>query len=129
MLLVNVDLAGVVLDKCTTTCEVEENGIPTATQIEYNYEFIDDFDVGKLSTLGNFLLNKVLRYKSQCQDRDIQLTVINHQAENGDTTLSSTSSPEPVVQHNEQCTSVENWGPKVYDNENHTMSLMVRVHI
>ena len=113
------------MDKCITTYEVEENGTPNTTQMVYNYEFIDDFDEPQLSPMGMFLLKKVLCYKSpQSQDGDIQLTMINYQAENGDTNLSFTSSPE---QDTSAVSSVENWGPKIYDKYNHTMSLMVRV--
>ena len=116
------------MDKCTTTYDVTENGTPHTTQIVYNYEFIDDFDEAQLSVMGSLMLKKVLHYKSQSQDGDIKLTMINHQAENGDTNLFSTSSPESVEQHNEHTKfSVEKWGPKVFDKDNHTMSLMVAI--
>lgn len=106
------------------TEQEDSNGTPSTTQIMYNYEFIDDFDKPQLGTLGNFLLNRVLRYKSKSQESDIPLVMINHQSENGQLPSTSTSSIKPA-QQSIVMPSEKNWGPKVYDKDNHTMHLMV----
>lgn len=178
---VNVELAGVVMDKCITYNEQDDNGTPYITQIMYNYEFIDDFGEPKLGKLDNFLLNKFLRHKSEePQQTDIPLIMINNLEENGadhETSHISASSITPLkrqslaplaqnsnenlnlslshitplkrqslvssaqrssVSSTQQFSvssgkllpsvipSIKNWGPKAYDKDNHTMSLMVR---
>ena len=164
--IVVTDLAGVVLDKCITRAEVEDNdGTLNTTQMMYNFEFIDDFDEPKLGRLGNFLLNKVqaIRNKSKSQGIDIPLVVINDQSGNEPHTstdnlqseIGNEMSASPVspshrlspVSSNKRPSAVSlskrfsavsstnefpvpsaaNWGPKVYDKDNHTMTLMVRV--
>ena len=112
------------MDKCITTDGHEKNGTPHTTQIVYNYEFIDDFCEEKLSALGSFLLKKVFRYKSQNQEGDIPLTIINDQTESGDPNLVMLTT-FPRTQTTQY--DVKNWGPKGYDKDNHTMSLMVIV--
>ena len=142
---VNIDLASIVLDKCIIRTEEDNNGTPCTTHMLYNYEFIDDFDEPQLSRLGNFLLKTVLHYKSQ--KREIPLVTVNHSLENGDLNLfMSTDCTVPtkqahVIQSARRHTvmrsarrpaiipSTQNWGPKVYDKNNHIMTLMVRIII
>ena len=112
------------MDKCITTDGHEKHDTLNTTQIVYNYEFVDDFGEPQLSALGSFLLRKVLGHESQSEERDIPLVIMNDQAENGDPNFT------PFMQqsdHRTTVSSVNNWGPKIYDNDNHTMSLMVRV--
>ena len=131
---ITIDLASIVLDKCITREEVDNNGTPCTTQMVYNYEFIDDADEPKLTKMGKFVLNTVLRYKTKSQERDFPLVVIsNHQSENGNenshTSSSSITSAKqsslqsakqlPVISH------VKDWGPKEYEKDNHTLTLMV----
>ena len=118
-------MARVVLDKCITREEVDDNGTPYTTQIVYNYEFIDDFDEPQLGRLGRFLLKTILRYKSTSEKRDISLELIGHQSENS--CQSSPLSNSSVTKQTSVIPSVKNWGPNVYDKDNHTMTLMVRV--
>ena len=155
---ITIDLASIVLDKCITREEVDNNGTPCTTQMVYNYEFIDDADEPKLTKVGKFVLNTVLRYKTKRQERDIPLIVIsNHQLENGkENTQTSSSSITSVRQssitsgRHSSITSgrqssitstrhsslqsakqlpiispVKDWGPKVYEKDNHTLTLMV----
>ena len=126
-------MAGIVLDKCITRKEVDNNGTPYTTHIMYNYEFVDDFDEPQLGRVGKFLLKKVLHYKSQ--ERDVPLVITNHLSENGNLSLfSSTESISPSKQSTalpsarkiSAIPSTNNWGPKAYEKDNHTLSLMVR---
>jgi len=126
-LFINIDLAGVVLDKCVTTEERDINGTPSTTQIVYNYEFIEDFNEPQLGTLGKFLLERVLHYTSKSHIDDIPLVMINNQVEgSGHHSFSSTTSIKPTTNPMTN-SSVKDWGPKVYDKDNHTMALMVMV--
>jgi len=118
-------LARVVLDKCVTTEEQDINGTPSTTKIIYNYEFIEDFGEPQLGTLGKFLLERVLHYTSESRTDDIPLTIMNNQVEGSDhevflsmSSINPTTNPMTIP-------SVQNWGPKVYDKDNHTMTLMV----
>ena len=113
------------MDKCVATQEVDDDGTPSVTQILYNYEFIDDFDQPQLGILGNCLLKSLLRRKPEDQDRDIPLVMFNHQSENGHHVSTSSITP---TKHSSITPSVI-WGPKVYDKENHTMTLMVRLRV
>ena len=116
------------MDKCITTEEQDNNGTPCVTQIMYNYEFIDDFDdKPQLGIFGSFLLKTVMRYKSDHQEKGIPMVMVNHQLENGDwnSLLSNQSITPPVKQHFD-IPLAKNWGPKVYDKDNHTMALMVK---
>jgi len=118
---INIDLAGVVLNKCVTTTERNINGIHSTTQIMYNYELIDDFDEPQLGTLGKFLLKRVLHYIPESRIDDIPLLMINNQVESsGLSTSSIKSATNPMI-----VPSVRKWKPKVYDKNNHTMALMV----
>ena len=119
-------MARIVLDKCITREEKDNNGTPYTTQILYNYEFVDDFEEPQLGRVGKFLLKKVLHYKT-IEEKDIPLVMINQPPESGyhgspvsSSSVGSTKEPSAVP-------SVKNWGPKVYDKDNHTLSLMVRV--
>ena len=122
-----IDLARIVLDKCIIREEKDNNGTPYTTQIMYNYEFIDDIEEPQLGSVGKFLLKKVLHYKTNIKEKDIPLEMINQRRENGHhgspVSFSSVESNKEVS----AMTSVKNWGPKVYDKDNHTLSLMVRV--
>ena len=122
MKLVTADLAKIVLDKCIIREEVDNNGTPYTTQIMYNYEFIDDFEEPQLGSVGKFLLKNV-----QKEEKDIPLEMINHPVENSH--RGSTVSFLSVESNKEASTMLltKNWGPKVYDKDNHTLSLMVRV--
>ena len=125
-------MAGIVLDKCITREEKDKNGTPYTTHILYNYEFVDDFDEPQLGRVGNFLLKKVLHYKSQ--KKDIPLVITNPLSENGNL-FSSTESIASAKQSSTLSSArkisaippAKNWGPKVYKKDNHTLSLMVRV--
>ena len=124
------------MDKCITYNEKQDSsGTLYTTQITYVYEFIDDFDEPKLNKLRTFVLNRVLRYKPES---DIPLVVMNHQLENGDESIrlsasnSSTSRKPSMVSTARQLSltpSAENWGPKDYDKDNHTLTLMVRLKL
>ena len=118
------------MDKCIETEEVDNNGTPCTTHITYNYEFIDDFDdKPQLDRLGNFLIKALLQYyKSDSKQKDVQLVMVNHlQLENGDQNVLASSTLPTVIPKQAPVTSpVENWGPKVYDKDNHTMTSMVR---
>ena len=117
------------MDKCIKTEEVDNNGTPYTTHITYNYEFIDDFDdKPQLDRLGNFLIKTVLQYyKSESKPRDVPLVMINHvQLENGDQSMLASTLPTTTAKQAPTISPEENWGPKVYDKENHTMTLMVR---
>ena len=123
-------MAEIILDKCITTNGHDKTGTPNTTQIVYNYEFIDDFDKPVLSHLEDFLLRKILRYKYQSQERDIPLMIINPLAKTHEPSLVPANLlPSPSLeQHSGQCNTISllgNWGPKVYDKDNHTFSLMV----
>ena len=116
------------MDKCIITEEEDNNGTPSVIQILYNYEFIDDFDdEPKLDFLGNFLLKAIMRYKPESQEKDIPMVMINHQLENVDqNSLLSNPSTTPVVkQPGSDIPVAKNWGPKDYEKDNHTMTLMV----
>ena len=131
-----VDLAGIVLDRCITYDErQDDNGTIYTTQITYFYEFIDDFDEPELNKLGTFMLNRILRYKPESQVRDIPLVVMNHQLENGAENIrlsvSSTSRKPSMISTSKLPSfvpSTENWGPKDYEKDNHTLPLMVRLY-
>ena len=118
------------MDKCIETEEVDNNGTPYTTHITYNYEFIDDFDdKPQLDRLGNFLIKALLQYyKSDSKQKDVPLVMLNHlQLENGDQNVLASSTLPTVIPKQAPATSpVENWGPKVYDKDNHTMTSMVR---
>ena len=127
-------MAAIVLDKCISRKEVDNNGTPYTTHIIYNYEFIDDFEEPQLGRVGKFLLQTVLRYKSQ--ERDTPLVITNHLLENGNLSLlSSTESVIPTKQSSVLPSTrkisaiplAKNWGPTFYEKGNHTLSLMVRV--
>ena len=127
-------MAAIVLDKCILRKEVDNNGTPYTTHIIYNYEFIDDFEEPQLGRVGKFLLQTVLRYKSQ--ERDTPLVITNHLLENGNLSLfSSTESIIPTKQPSvlpstrkiSAIPPAKNWGPTFYEKGNHTLSLMVRV--
>ena len=95
----------------------------------YNYEFIDDFDdEPELDGLGNFLIKTVLQYfKSESEQRDVPLVMVNHlQLENGDQSMLASTLPTTTSKQAPTMSPEENWGPKVYAKENHTMTLMVR---
>ena len=135
-MLLYIDLAGIVLDKCITREDMDSNGTPCTTQMAYNYEFVDDFDEPKLTKVGNFVLKSVLRYKIKGQQRDFPLVMINnHHSENGnEDSLMSSSSITSAKKLSIQSTSLKqqpiiqpakDWGPKVYDKSNHTLTLMV----
>ena len=135
------------MDRCITREEVDNNGTPYTTQIVYNYEFIDDFDEPQLGRLGNFLLNTALRCKKRHPGQEIPLIMLNLQPENGDERVvnidkkaendenlrssSITSAKRPSTVSSGRKFSVIpldiNWGPNIYDKDNHTMALMVRV--
>ena len=125
---IGVDLAGVVLDKCITTEEKDNNGTPSVTQILYNYEFIDDFDdEPQLDRLGKYLLSHCKKSEDQDKDRDqsAELVVINHHSENSNQDLyvsASSITPASIIP------PAKHWGPKDYDRENHTMTLMVKAY-
>ena len=100
----------------------------------YNYEFVDDFDEPKLAKVGNFALKSVLRYKTKGQQRDFPLVMINnHYSENGNensllSSSSITSAKKLSIQSLKQQPIIQpakDWGPKVYDKNNHTLTLMV----
>ena len=115
------------MDKCINREEVDEHGTPHTTHIMYNYEFIDDFDQPLLGRVGNFLLKTVLHYKPESGVQDFPLVMINHQSENGDQNLfQSTLTAMPTKSHSIAPVS-QNWGPKVYQKDNHIISLMVRM--
>ena len=131
-----IDLAGIVLDKCITYDEKQDsNGTLYTTEITYIFEFIDDFDEPKLNKWRAFLLERVLRYKPESQLRDVPLVVMNHQLENGngnvDSSITSAKRPSMVstAKRPSLVPSTENWGPKVYDKDNHTLTLMVRLNL
>ena len=116
------------MDKCITTEEQDNNGTPCVTQMMYNYEFIDDFDdKPQLDILGNFLLKTVKRYKSESYEKDIPMVTVNHQLENGDrnSLLSNQTAITPTVKQHFDILLAKNWGPKSYEKDNHTMTLMV----
>ena len=115
------------MDKCINREEVDEHGTPHTTHIMYNYEFIDDFDQPLLGRVGNFLLKTALHYKPESGVQDFPLVMINHQSENGDQNLfQSTLTAMPTKSHS-IAPVTQNWGPKVYQKDNHIISLMVRV--
>ena len=131
-------MARIVLDRCITYDERQDsNGTIYTTRITYFYEFIDDFDEPKLNKLGKFVLEKVLCYKPESRVRDIPLVVMNHQSENGDENLrlsvaSASPSRKPSMLSTAKLPSfvpsTEKWGPNVYDKDNHTFTLMVRLN-
>ena len=127
--LIYVDLARTVLDKCITRKEVDENGTPCTTQMLYNYEFIDDFGKPIPGRLADFLLRKVLRYKSESRKHDISLQVImvNHQADSWDQSTFLSTLPNNAAKSHSIVSVPQDWGPKVYEKDNHVMTLMVRV--
>lgn len=126
------------MDKCITYDEKQDsNGTLYTTEITYIFEFIDDFDEPKLNKWRAFLLERVLRYKPESQLRNIPLVVMNHQLENGDENLRlSVSSASPsrkpsmisAAKLPSFVPSTEKWGPNVYDKDNHTFTLMVRLN-
>ena len=93
-------------------------GASGVTHITYNYEFIDDFDDPELGTVGKFMLEKVLPFKSKHQEGDIPLVMMNKHVQN------SLFVSEQSNASSESCSSS---GPHVYDKSNHTMTLMVNV--
>ena len=87
----------------------------------YNYEFIDDFNEPQLGTLGKFLLKRVLHNTSKSHMGDFPLFMMNSQAEGSNILTSSTKSTiNPMI-----FPSAKQWGPNVYDKDNHTMAVMV----
>ena len=115
------------MDKCIETEEVDNNGTPYTTHITYNYEFIDDFDdKPQLDRLGNFLIKALLQYyKSDSEQKDVPLVMVN--LENGDqNVLVSSTLPTMIPKQAPATLPIENWGPKVYNKDNHTMTSMVR---
>ena len=110
------------MDKCITYDEMQDSsGTPYSTYMVHNYEFIDDFDEPKLNKLGDFVLKGILCYKSSSQEKDIPLVMINHQSETASIRRSScVSAKRPSVMP----ATIE-WQPKVYDKDNHTLTLMV----
>ena len=121
-------MARIVLDKCITRKEVDNNGTPYTTHIMYNYEFVDDFDEPQLGRVGNFLLKKVLHYKTT-EEKDIPLVMITQPKENGYHGSPLSSSSVESTKDLSAIPSVMNWGPKIYDKDNHTFSLMVRLTV
>ena len=121
-------MARIVLDKCITRKEVDNNGTPYTTHIMYNYEFVDDFDEPQLGRVGNFLLKKVLHYKTT-EEKDIPLVIINQPKESGYHGSPLSSSSVESTKDLSAIPSVMNWGPKIYDKDNHTFSLMVRLTV
>ena len=128
------------MDRCITYDEMQDsNGTIYTTKITYFYEFIDDFDEPKLNKLRTFVLNRVLRYKPESEVRgDIPLVLMNHQLENGDENIrlsvaSTAASRKPSMISTSKLPSfvpsTENWGPKDYDKDNHTLTLMVRLKL
>ena len=112
-----------------TTEEQDINGTPSTTKIIYNYEFIEDFGEPQLGTLGKFLLERVLHYASEsCMD-DIPLMIMNNQVEGSDHELFLSTSYIKPTTNPMIIPSVQNWGPKVYDKDNHTMTLMVIIRL
>ncbi|XP_065891015.1 transient receptor potential cation channel subfamily A member 1-like [Dysidea avara] len=106
------DLAKVIMDKCI----VANEGASGVTHITYNYEFIDDFDDPKLGTVGKFMLEKVLPFKSKQRQDDVSLVVMNKQVQND---LFESEQPSSSFEYS------SSWKPRVYDKSNHTLALMV----
>ena len=91
-------------------------GASGVTHITYNYEFIDDFDDPKLGTVGKFMLEKVLPFKSKQRQDDVSLVVMNKQVQND---LFESEQPSSSFEYS------SSWKPRVYDKSNHTLALMV----
>ena len=91
-------------------------GTSGVTHITYNYEFIDDFDDPKLGTVGKFMLEKVLPFKSKQRQNDAPLVMMNKPAQND---LFVSEQPNSSFEYS------SSWKPRVYDKSNHTLALMV----
>jgi len=95
-------------------------GVGGVTDITYNYEFIEDFDDPKLGTVGKFMVEKILPFKSKYTEGDIPLVMMNKHVQN-DLFVS-----EQLNTSAESCSSI---GQHVYDKSNHTLTFMVIIVI
>ena len=116
------------LYKSITFLSVEEHGHSTISEIDYSYEFIEDFQ----DTQGECYYRLASFFTSKEPVEDI---VGMHTLENAVTPLSprkmtcsgdTYNNPPPLNTHKTR-SQKNNWGPKKFVKENHVINLMVRI--
>ena len=117
------------LYKCITVQSKEAQGHSTVSEIDYSYEFIEDFQDPREEWY--FRLTSLFTRKDHSYSFDARNTTM-HAAESSMTAfrmtsrLNSTSGHvSPPVHTHAPKNRNNNWGPKKFEKKNHVIKLMV----
>ena len=125
------DAAEIVLCKSITFLREEEHGHSTISEIDYSYEFIEDFQ----DPQGERYHNITSFFTSKEPPIFLENNMAMHTVETGVTLQSvrqmtftlndNDAANNPPIDTHKQGRKNNSWGPKMFEKENHVIKLMV----